>query len=75
MSKIYDKDWVEEQYVKEGKSPAEIAEEANETQFTVAKWLRRYTFDSYEECEECGEYFKNLSAHASVHEEEEETDE
>lgn len=69
MSKLHDKDWLEEQYVKEDRSVSDIAEEAGETRFSVAKWIRRYTFDSYKECGECGEYFKNLSAHESVHEE------
>lgn len=75
MSDIHDYEWLEEQYVVEGRSYEEIAEEAGETVFTVNKHIRRASFDNYDECPECGEYFENLGAHASAHEEDEDEEE
>lgn len=71
MSKISDEDWFAEQYLKEGKDIGDVADEADVTYFKAAKWARRHDFSDYDQCDECGDYFKNLSAHVSVHEEEE----
>lgn len=69
--KAVDKDWMEEQFVEEGKTIGEVAAECGEPRFRIAKWKNIHDFgeeveEELVECEYCGDEFKDVEAHLNL---------